>query len=156
MSLNFGQFLTPIVKLFKTKALALPSHIPWPSFPITSFMDDPVTFIFVIWNKSTYSDPFVLDDSVDVESLLWIRLQHSADQILRVLRHVRPFRIGELVLQEDFEQKISTVKPELTTTCLRRPLFWSPNLCIYNIHLPLNNDHLSRMTTILGSRGCSL
>ncbi len=44
-----------------------------------------------------------------------------------------------------------TVKPELTTTFLQRPLFRSLNLGLYNIELPLKNDHLS--SQILGPEG---
>ena len=44
----------------------------------------------------------------------------------------------------------------IATTCLQRPLFWSPNLRLHNINLPLNNDHLSTTATNLGSRGWSL
>ncbi len=45
---------------------------------------------------------------------------------------------------------------QITTTCLQRPPFWSPNLSLYNIKLPLNKDHLSTTATNLGSWGWSL
>jgi hypothetical protein len=50
----------------------------------------------------------------------------------------------------------NTVKPELTTICLQRPQYLIPNVGLYNINLPLNNDHLSTTATNLGSQGWSL
>ena len=52
----------------------------------------------------TYSDPLVLDDVIDVESLLGVRLEHAADEIFRVFRYVLPFRIRKLVLEQKIEQ----------------------------------------------------
>ncbi len=49
-----------------------------------------------------------------------------------------------------------TVKLEPTNTCQQWPLLWSPHLCLYNINLPLNNDHLSTTVTNFGSWGWSL
>ena len=39
------------------------------------------------------------------------------------------------------------------TICLQRPPFWGPIFNVYNINLPLNNDHLSTKATNLGTRG---
>ncbi len=51
--------------------------------------------------------------------------------------------------ENDFlDLKKCTVKPEITTT--------SVGLCLWNINLPLNNDHLSTTATNFGSRGWSL
>ncbi len=47
---------------------------------------------------------------------------------------------------------LCTVKVELTTTCLQRPLFWSPIFNLCNIKLPLNNDHLSTTAKTFGLR----
>ncbi len=48
---------------------------------------------------------------------------------------------------------IGTVKPELTTACLQRPPFWSPNLSLYNKKLLMNNDHLATTAINFGFLG---
>ncbi len=48
-----------------------------------------------------------------------------------------------LFLHKNIKMLFETVKPELTTACLQRQPFWSLNLSLYNIELPLNNDYLS-------------
>ncbi len=35
----------------------------------------------------------------------------------------------------------------ITTTCLQRTSFWNPDLNLYSINQPLNNDHLSTVAT---------
>ncbi len=44
----------------------------------------------------------------------------------------------------------------ITTTGIQRPSFWSPNLNLYYINLPLNNNHLSTTASYLGPWGWSL
>jgi hypothetical protein len=63
-----------------------------------------------------------------------------------------------LSLISKFSIFYNTVRRELTTTCLQRPSYSSPNLGLHNINqnLPLNNDHLSTTATHLGFQGWSL
>ena len=63
----------------------------------------------------------------------------------------KPKSRRHLVIAKEFLYK---VKPELTTTCLQ--LFLGPNINVYNIKLPLNNDQRSTPATNLGSRGLLL
>ncbi len=49
-----------------------------------------------------------------------------------------------------------TFKPELTTNCLQRPLFWGSFSSVSSLTVPLNNDPLPTTATILGTRGWSL
>ncbi len=44
--------------------------------------------------------------------------------------------------------QLSTVKTELTTTCLQRPLYLEPTFHVYNIKLTMNYNHLSTKATI--------
>ncbi len=44
----------------------------------------------------------------------------------------------------------------IATTCLQLPLFWIPNLGLYNIKLPLNNDQQTTTATNSGFRRWSL
>ncbi len=39
----------------------------------------------------------------------------------------------------------------IATTCQQRPPFWSPNLILFNMEVPLNNDHMAATATNLGS-----
>ncbi len=45
---------------------------------------------------------------------------------------------------------------QITTTCLQRPLFWSPVFLIWKTMKPTNNDHLSTTATIFGLQRWSL
>ncbi len=46
-----------------------------------------------------------------------------------------------------YSQTWANDHPRISTTCLQRPLFSSPNLGLCNINLPLKNDHLSTTAT---------
>ncbi len=43
----------------------------------------------------------------------------------------------------------------IATTCLQRPPFWSPNLDLYNINQPLNNDHLPLFVVVVHRFDCT-
>ena len=53
----------------------------------------------VILNRpTTHRDPFVLNDIVNGESILWICFEHPPNEFFGVRRDVGPFGLGKLVL----------------------------------------------------------
>ena len=50
-------------------------------------------------NRPTpHRDPFVLNDIVNGESILWIRFEHPPNEFFGVRRDVGPFGLGKLIL----------------------------------------------------------
>ena len=60
------------------------------------------TIIIKYFLSSSYRDPLVPDHLINGESFFRISLQTSLDQLLGVVTHIGPLRVGELILTRSY------------------------------------------------------